>query len=195
VTDPIAIILAGGASSRMGVDKAEYPIGGRPMIEWVIEAATSALGTVVVVGRQTAVSGVESIPDAGGEHRGPLSGIVTALRAFGAPLVALAVDQPLVRAGTIEAVAGYGDPRVPAVPIDEGREQVTCARYPLEWLDLAETELDANGNLRNLLRTSDWTRIQEATWRSWGEDGQSWFSIDQPADVVVAEQRFRLNLH
>ena len=57
------------------------------MIEWVIGAATEALGRVVVVGRKTQIGAVECIPDSGGSHRGPLSGIVTALRAVDAPIV------------------------------------------------------------------------------------------------------------
>lgn len=192
---PVAVILAGGASARMGSDKAIYEVGGRAMLDRVVDAARQALGEVAVVGRRSAPNHVRAIPDAGPVHRGPLSGIVTALDILRAPIVALAVDQPLVRAETIRHLAAEGDPRLPAVPVEDGWDQVTCARYPLEILDDARRELEAGGNVRGLLRRVPTTRIEAATWRRWGEDGRSWFSIDEAADVVAAERRFRLDLH
>jgi molybdopterin-guanine dinucleotide biosynthesis protein A len=195
MSDPVAVILAGGASSRMGTDKASYVVRGRTMLEWVVDAARATLGEVVIVGRTQAAPHTRAIPDSGGSRRGPLSGIVTALEALRSPIVAIAVDQPLIRVQTLQRLAAEGDPTLAAVPIDNGWEQVTCARYPLEVLDAARQELDAGGNIRNLFRSLDAVRIEPATWRRWGEDGRSWFSIDEPGDVVTAERRFRLDLH
>lgn len=195
VADPMAIILAGGGSQRMGADKALVEVGGRPMIDWVADAARAALGRVVIVGRSRGLAGLEAIPDAGPGRLGPLGGIHTALAAFRRPVVAVAIDQPLVRAATLERLARFGDPSLPAVPIDDGWEQVTCARYPIEWLEETERELRDGGSVRTLLRRLPWQRIEPPEWRTWGEDGRSWFSIDTPADVVTAEQRYRLDLH
>ncbi len=165
------------------------------MIDWVISAATEALGNVVVVGRKTPVGGVDCIPDISGSHRGPLSGIATALRVLDAPIVVLAVDQPLVDSLTIRSIAEHDDQDFAAIPIHQGEEQVTCARYPRRWKDLADEALARDLSIRDLVRTNDYLRIDEDIWRSWGEDGRSWFSIDEPGDVVAAERRFRLDLH
>src|SRR5436190_777127 len=49
--EPIAgVILAGGSSSRMGVDKLWADLGGRPVLAWSVAAfAASGLSTLVVV--------------------------------------------------------------------------------------------------------------------------------------------------
>lgn len=165
------------------------------MMDWVVAAASAALGNVVVVGKTSTPSGVLCLPDTFGSHLGPLSGIATALRVLDAPIVALAVDQPLVDTLTIEAIAEYGDQDFAAIPVQDGRAQVTCARYPRHWAAPAEDALGRDLSIQDLIKTNDYLRIDEETWRNWGEDGRSWFSIDEPADVVNAEREFRLNLH
>lgn len=47
-----AIVLAAGRSTRMGVQKLLLPLGGRPIVRWVVDAAlaSKAAETIVVVG-------------------------------------------------------------------------------------------------------------------------------------------------
>jgi molybdopterin-guanine dinucleotide biosynthesis protein A len=52
-----AAVLAGGRSSRMGVDKAMVRVGGVMMLERVVRAAMGAGLEVMVVGRGAAVEG------------------------------------------------------------------------------------------------------------------------------------------
>ena len=125
-------VLAGGASRRMGSDKAlvDAP-GGRPLVVVGVEAlrAAGALEVVVVGGDGPALQGLGLpwVPDRfPGE--GPLGGIVTALHATRADLVVvMACDMPgvgpevpaaLVRAlaaapGAGVAVAVVGDREQP----------------------------------------------------------------------------------
>lgn len=93
-----AIVLAGGRGLRLGgQDKALLEVGGRPLLERVLDA-TAAAGTVVVVGApRPGIDGVHwtcEEPSGGG----PAAGIVAGLSALGgraAPWVlVLAVDQP-----------------------------------------------------------------------------------------------------
>ncbi|MCY4367946.1 MAG: molybdenum cofactor guanylyltransferase [bacterium] len=188
----VGVVLAGGRSKRMGSDKASFELSGRPMVRWVADAMRG-FDRVVMVGRQRGLAGLDAIPDLHAGARGPLSGLQTALEVFRSPLVVVAVDQPLVRPETLLRLAEYAAADETAVCID-GRPQVTCAAYSSRCVDEATRRLRAGGSLQHLLDEVPWTRIPRDGWRSWGEDGRSWFSMDTPDSVIAAERRFRINL-
>lgn len=187
------VALAGGESARMGRDKAAAPVGGKPMGEWVAEALRSVFERTAAVGRTGSLAGLQAIPDAPSGGRGPLRGVVTALRLFESPVVAVAVDQPLVRPETLRRLAEAAAEAGTAVCVDQ-KPQVTCAAYSPDCLPEAERILAEGGSLQNLLRTVPWRRVEEETWSKWGEDGRSWFSMDDEEAIITAENRFRLNL-
>ena len=101
-------VLAGGASRRMGVDKAVLEVDGRPLAMGALEALQAAhLSPVFLVGGADGLSeatGHEVIPDAW-PGEGPLGGILTALSALDEdgrrPVVVLACDLPDASAGTV----------------------------------------------------------------------------------------------
>lgn len=188
----VGVILAGGESRRMGRDKAVVDLAGRPMAEWVA-GAMSVFDQVVMVGRRRGVAGLEAIPDLYPGPAGPLSGLQTALATFGRPIVAVAVDQPLVRAETLARLAERAADNRTAICMDE-RPQVTCAAYSPDCLDEANRMLEAGGSIQQMLRSVRWARIEREVWSSWGEDGRSWFSMDSPDDIITAERRFRIDL-
>lgn len=187
------VALAGGESARMGRDKAAAPVGGKPMGEWVAEALRSVFDRTAAVGRKDSLAGLPAIPDAPGGGRGPLRGVVTALRLFACPVVAVAVDQPLVRPETLRRLAAAASDAGTAVCVDV-KPQVTCAAYSPECLPEAERILAEGGSLQNLLRVIPWRRLEKETWSRWGEDGRSWFSMDDEEAIITAENRFRLDL-
>ncbi|MXY75662.1 MAG: molybdenum cofactor guanylyltransferase [Acidimicrobiia bacterium] len=188
----VGIILAGGESRRMGSDKALVEVGGRPMAGWVADAM-AAFDRVVMVGRPQGVAGLEAIPDLQPGPAGPLSGLQTALDVFRCPLVVVAVDQPLVRSGTLDRLAEWAANDQTAVCVDE-RPQVTCAAYSADCLDEATRILRSGGSIQQLLRSVPWTRLEREVWSSWGEDGRSWFSMDSQDAIAAAERRFRIDL-
>jgi molybdopterin-guanine dinucleotide biosynthesis protein A len=73
-------VLAGGASSRMGRNKAFLMLSGRTLIEIVTSAVREAVGNVTIVGPPEVYQhlGIPVIPDRTA-HAGPLAGIETAL--------------------------------------------------------------------------------------------------------------------
>lgn len=186
----IGVILAGGRSSRMGADKATYAVAGRPMLEWVSLALHQACGGVVVVGRRERMAGMETIPDPGAPHRGPLAGLVAALHHFPTDrLAVVSVDQPWLRADTVRRLAAASE-ELAVVPVDNGARQTTCAVYPPVIVDLAEAELAGGGSLQSLLDVASFHPVVD--WRSWGEDARSWFSADTPQAVEEGLARFGL---
>lgn len=188
----VGVILAGGASTRMGTDKALFELHGRSMAEWVADAM-GGFDHVVVVGRSRGLAGLESVSDLHPGAAGPLSGLQTALAVFRSPLVLVAVDQPLVRAETLARLAQWAAADETAICVD-GRPQVTCAAYASTCLDEANRQLRTAGSIQHMLKSVPWTRIERDVWSGWGEDGRSWFSMDTPDALIAAEQRFRLDL-
>lgn len=183
----IGVILAGGQSKRMGVDKAELSIAGRTMLDWVRTSLGPECEKVVVSGRTTD-AGVPNLADPGNAHRGPLAGLVAAASAFPEHAIALvAVDQPWLRSDTIRRIGQLcGD--LAAVPVESGIRQTTCAVYPPGVLTAAEVELAGGGSLQSLLDVVAFTPVVD--WRTWGEDGRSWFSADTPELVARGLDRF-----
>lgn len=164
------------------------------MAEWVADAVRTHLDDVVVIGRDGRLAGLDAVPDAWPGRRGPLAGLATALTRFGRPVLLVAVDQPLLRGDTVRHLITDGDPHVALVPYDtEGIPQVTCARYPAELRGAAVEILEAGGSIRDLLAGGH-QRIEPAEWQRWGEDGRSWWSLDDEAAILEAERRFRVSL-
>lgn len=123
MTDPkrtAALILAAGAATRFGAAKVFAPLGGRPLVDRVIEAAVAAgLGEIVVVLGPR--SPLEASADLGRARivrnprpeEGLSSSVRIGLEALGPELDAAVVllgDQPLVRPEVIRALLDAGVP-------------------------------------------------------------------------------------
>jgi molybdopterin-guanine dinucleotide biosynthesis protein A len=185
----LGVILAGGASRRMGGlgDKALLEVAGRPMAAWVIDAISGAVDQILVAGRAELL-GIRGMADPPGERRGPLAGLSVAL-AEGRPVLVVAVDQPWLRPITAQRLV-RADADQAVVPVEEGVRQTTCAFYPPALSRLAASELAGGGSIQSLLDMSGFRPVLEEEWRGWGEDGRSWFSIDEPADIEEGLHRF-----
>ena len=107
-----AIILTGGASTRMGADKAELLWFGRRAIDWVADLAHLCRAErVLTVGARS--YGIDHVPDEE-THGGPVGGVLTGVRAL-RPLgcqrvLILAVDAPMVVAGDLEPLLAATGP-------------------------------------------------------------------------------------
>lgn len=189
--DLLGVVLAGGASRRMAADKACVPADGEPMLVRVASALARAVGEVLVVGRTDTIHGWPAIPDDEPGPRGPLLGVATALRHAGRRAVlAVAVDHPFVRPETLQQLADLAQPGQAVAPTAGGVRQVTCAVYPAGSASQAARELETGGSLQALLRQLTVREVPPAEWQAWGEDGRSWFSVDDPAALREAERRF-----
>jgi molybdopterin-guanine dinucleotide biosynthesis protein A len=130
-------VLVGGASSRMGRDKALLPYGGATLVEHVAARVASAAGCVVLVGppRRYWHLGCLVIPDFF-RHCGPLGGLHAALAASPADWnLVVACDMPAVTAGFLKSLlaaaeSAGADALVPAWP--SGWLEPLCAVYRRE---------------------------------------------------------------
>lgn len=101
--DVSGLILAGGASTRMGRDKGLLELAGRPVVLWVLERLEAVAGEIAIATspsndadyRRIAPEGVRCVPDdvAG---QGPLGGWLSGLPALHGSYVAVVpCDTPL----------------------------------------------------------------------------------------------------
>ena len=191
----LGAILAGGVSQRMGRDKALVEIAGEPMVGWVAAALQPVSDAVVVAGRSGSLDGVAAISDPVPGPVGPLAGVKSAMaRALseGGPLsvvVAVAVDHPFVRRETLQQLVFQFEGKA-VVPVDDEIRQVTCAVYPAAWAAAAGTELDGGGSLQSLLDRMPHRLVRPEEWGPWGEDGRSWFSVDDELALAEGLDRF-----
>lgn len=120
-------VLAGGASSRMGRDKALIEIDGVTLVERAVAALADAGARDVVVvggdGEALRGLGLEVVADVW-PGEGPLGGIITALRATTADRVAvLSCDLTDASSIAVRSVVGaLGDADV-AVPVLDGQSE------------------------------------------------------------------------
>ncbi len=172
----------------MGVDKATVEVEGTTMLDRVSKAIQSVIPDVVLLGDQR--PGFICWPDQI-EAAGPLAGIITALQRSKHPRVlVVAVDNAFVRPETLQGLMAVASD-LPVVPVDDsGIRQVTCAIYPISIANLAVEEAAAGGSIQSLVDRVAFEPVTPDVWRSWGEDGRSWFSVDTPEDVKEATERF-----
>jgi molybdopterin-guanine dinucleotide biosynthesis protein A len=146
-----AVILAGGASMRMGTDKAYLVWQGAPLIRRQIEIARVAgAAQVWIAGRRDTDYSVTQCPVVHDplEGAGPLAGMVAALRAVASShnwLLALAVDLPqmtseyLGQLAAVAAATGHG-----VIPQRGPYFEPLAAIYPVApTLAVAEAHLAA----------------------------------------------------
>ena len=131
-----ALIAAAGSGERLGAGgpKALVPLGGRPMLQWSLDAfaAASTIGAAVVAAPPELAGGLDAggaAVVAGGETRS--QSVALALEAVETELVVVHdAARPLVTAGLIDAVVGAldadeeADGVVAAAPVTDTIKQV-----------------------------------------------------------------------
>lgn len=142
-----AIVLVGGASQRMGTDKASLVVGGESMLAHA-ERVLQACGI-----SEIAVAGGPGVPDPDGsrERQGPLAGIVGGWRHLRAAtpsdelgaVVVLACDLPAITTTVVKTLVGASALSAHgAIAHDGERVQPLIAAYRPVSLDLLESAFE-----------------------------------------------------
>lgn len=182
---PVAgMLLTGGASRRMGTDKASMVIDGRPNAERIAALLGRVASPVLEVGAgRSGLPAVQEDPIG----QGPLAALAAgraALRSAGhsGPAVVVACDLPLVTEELLEYLARFpGGSSV--VPVVGGRAQPLCARWSAADLDTA-LSLAAAGERRctSLIARSESIVFDEDGWTAVAE-ARSFADVDSPDDL------------
>lgn len=168
-------------------------LAGRPMLARVVATVGSAgLDPVVVAKPDTELPQVDcrvlSEPD---EPRHPLTGLLTALRASaGRGVVAIACDMPLVPAKLLRWLAGL-DEEI-AVCEAAGMLHPLLGRYSSAAIPQLELGLAEGAAMRDVVVGLRPRIVGEAELARFGDPGRILFNVNEPADLVAAEQLLRL---
>jgi len=185
-----AVILTGGGSRRMGVDKAWLDIGGRPCLQRVWETCLAVAGEVEFQGRLSGLEerfpGVPVWPDAdpGG---GPLAALAAALDRGGA-LLLVAGDLPFLTPELLRATAAaLGGGADWAAPSHQGRLHPLCAAYaPAVGPVAAALLASGRRDMQALLRYPDLRGAPLPPAPEWGDPERLLMNVNTPQDLERA---------
>lgn len=159
------IVLAGGASRRMGRNKALLPMGGVSLIERTVRALGKVSRRVIISTNEPEsfrFLGVECVPDfyAG---KGPMAGLHAALRASNSTWnVVAACDMPYIHEqflhGLLNLVNVQGTAEA-VIPVVQGRIHPLLAVYRREVVTSLERKLQAEQ-----LRMVEWVQELQAVY-------------------------------
>ena len=173
------LLLTGGASRRMGVDKASLRVDGLPLAQRTAEVLAAVVAPALEIGPgHSTLPAVEEAPP--GE--GPLAAAAAGFRALAelghvGPVVVVATDLPRLTVALVQALASHRSAGS-VVPLVAGRPQWLAARWSpraverapalvrqgerrvraladdVEWLDGSQwaddlTDVDTPGDLRD----------------------------------------------
>ncbi len=192
-------VLAGGAARRYGGrPKGLLDVGGRRILDRVVEAVAAVTGTLpfLVANAPDAPSwrpDLETLPDARPGY-GSLGGIHTAVAAGPEPVLCVAWDMPFVPVPLLQALidgAAAFDAFLPASGGRRGMEPL-CAVYGPACRAAIERRLDA-GDLKAISFHGD-VRVGILPLlevRRYGDPDELFFNVNSPEDLNRAEAVWR----
>jgi molybdopterin-guanine dinucleotide biosynthesis protein A len=193
VTRPLAAILVGGESSRLGRDKALAKVGGVPLVRRVLDVVGPETSRVFLVGREgqrPPIGGVELVTEDHPE-RCALAGVVRALeRAGGAPVLVAACDHPFLEPALVRLLLECREGAAARVPEIDGRLSPLLALYRSDrcLAPLAERLASGRLALHGALRALDLDRVGEAELRTVDPDLRSFVNVNRPEDLERARR-------
>jgi molybdenum cofactor guanylyltransferase len=175
---PLGVVLAGGAATRLGGAKATLELGGRPLIAYPLAAfAQAGIEAVVVAKRDTGLPPLDvprlTEPD---EPTHPLLGLVTGLaHAGGRPIVTSPCDTPFVTPALLTSLAAT--PTTAAVH-DGRRLHPLLARYQPDDLPALQRGLAESASATSTAESLAPAAIEA--------DPALTFNVNTPEDLAYA---------
>jgi len=189
-------ILAGGAALRFGGQpKGLASVGGRRILDRLVDSFESAFGTAPALISSLAGAGawrpgLRVIPDLM-PGTGVLGGLLTAVELIPAPVVVVAWDMPFVPPDLLRDLAGLlaaADVAVPESQSPRGLEPL-CAGYGPQCAGPIRRAIAAGRreavSFHSAVRVS---RLPDAAVRRHGSPERLFFNINTPADLGHAEE-------
>ena len=195
--DICGLLLAGGQSRRMGGgDKCLMPLGGRTLLDHLIDAARPQVGPLVLNTNSDpalfADSGLPVAPDVVAGHAGPLAGVLTGLEwaVKYAPdcawVASFACDAPFVPPDLVSRLrrAIEAEAADMACAASGGRHHPVFALWPVRLAGDLRDAVTRDG----LRKVDDWTaRYAQARVEFPAVPDDPFFNINRPGDLATAE--------
>lgn len=183
------LVLAGGSSLRMGVDKAWLVVDGRPLVQHAVDVLGETCNEVLIAsgdGRRLAVAEARQVADAV-PGSGPLAGILAGLQASRTPLVAvLAVDMPFASAAVLALLAELAATGAHPVvaPVVDGQLQPLHAVWAVGSAPVLQRRLrQGQRSVTDAATALGVHRVPEQVWRPADPTGRFAQNLNRPGDV------------
>jgi molybdopterin-guanine dinucleotide biosynthesis protein A len=192
------VVAGGGATRYGGAPKGLLKVGGRRILDRVVDALRAATGQLPIL--------VANAPDASSWHsdltvladivpgHGAMGGILTAVEAA-APVLVVAWDMPFVSPGLLAALAALLAEADVAVPESGSRRGVEplCAAYGAACGPAIRAAF-ARGDVRAIAFHADVrvARLQRERVLQYGDPGVLFFNVNTPDDLARAEVLCRI---
>ncbi len=198
MTDPLdGVVLAGGRSRRLAVDKALLRFGGVPLLQIVADRVAEVCDEVVV-----AVDQPDRYQGMGLPARlvadlapglGPLSGLQSGLRACGTDhVLVVACDLPFLNVKLLRHMADQPRSYQALVPWFDERWHPLHSIYARSCLQAVDSMVArGGGSMRDLLSRLDVRRLGGEELRRLDRDGLSLLNLNRREDVARARAIWR----
>jgi molybdopterin-guanine dinucleotide biosynthesis protein A len=191
-------IQAGGRSSRMGEDKGLIALGDRPMVEHVVERVSGFGDEILITTNHPDRYAYLGLPTAGDNEpgAGALPGLRTALAAArGATVLLVACDMPFLNRHLLAHLLSLAPAADVIVPHWDDRFQTMHAVYARQpALRAVRAALD-RGERRMISIYDDLNvlPVEAEQVARFDPEGKSFFNVNTPEDLLLAEALWRAN--
>jgi molybdopterin-guanine dinucleotide biosynthesis protein A len=189
--DVTPIVLAGGAGTRLGgVNKALVDVGGRRVVDRLLDALRPLGAEIVLVnndGSLAGIAGTRVVPDAEA-GAGALMGLYSGLRAVGTPLAAVtACDMPFVSTTLFLALLDLAADCDAVVPVVGDQPEPLHAVYRRACVPAIETAIAEGRKRVNSFYEAVRVRyVAEDELRAWDPELHSFLNVNRPDDLARA---------
>jgi len=185
-------ILAGGQSSRMGTNKAFVRVGGKPIVQRIIERVRELGSELFIIANtpdEYAALGVPVHPDII-PGKGPLGGLYTAIWLAGHDhTLVVSCDQPFLNAALLQYIINLREGFDVVVPLaSDGYPQSMHAIYGKSCLEPIRANMDA-GKLR-MIGFFSAAHVREVSGEeidAIDPERRSFINVNSPGDLQTAE--------
>ncbi len=185
-------IMAGGQSSRMGVDKAFVPLLGKPMIEHVLDRVSGLGDEQIIITNSPEKYSYLGLPLFSDifENHGPLGGLHTALaQAASEHVLVVACDMPWLNRSLLEYMVSLRDSADVVVPRWTRFPEPLHAIYSKACLESVTASLQA----QTLKLTAFYGRVhvrflEREEIARFDASGRSFANINTPDDLTRARE-------
>jgi molybdopterin-guanine dinucleotide biosynthesis protein A len=186
------IVLAGGAGTRLGgVNKALLEIGGRRVVDRLLDVLRPLGDEIVIVSNDDSLHGIPGtrvVPDVE-RGAGALMGLYSGLRAVRTPLAtATACDMPFVNTALLHELLTLAVGYDAVVPVLADQPEPLHAVYRSTCVPaIAEALAAGKKRLIAFFDAVDVRYVPEAQVRRWDPELRSFLNVNRPDDLARAQ--------
>lgn len=195
------IILCGGKSSRMKMNKAFLKLGNIPIIEIMLQKMKQNFDNLILSSNNTELFAYLNVPIIKDIYlnRGPLAGIHSSLSSSSTEKnFIISCDIPLITVELIKYLSEYNSDKKIILPVLKGRIQQLCGVYSKSILVDVEQILkesqgnnEVKGSIFNLLERVDAEIVDVSSFSSPGDD--IFLNMNTPEDYELIKKIYSAN--